>query len=94
MAALITRKDTVMFVVVYEPENGDNVLFQRRMGPNEKMDARKFADQIAEQFEAEIDESDGHIPNCSGDIRVEFRPRRDVAWHIWSGQSFYFKRED
>lgn len=82
-----------MFVVVYEPENGDNIVLQRRMGPNEKMDARKFADKVAAGMDLEIDDSDGSIPNCSGDIRVEFRPRRDVGWHIWSGQSFYFKRD-
>lgn len=83
-----------MFVIIYEPENGDLVLYSRRMGPNEKMDLDKFADMIASQWDREIDRSPGHIPSCSGDIRVEFRPRRDVAWHIWSGQSYYFKRED
>ena len=81
-----------MFVVVYEPENRDNVLFCRRMGPHEIMDPRKFADAIASEYDQEIDDSDGHIPSCSGDLRVEFRPRKNDAFHIWCGQSYYFKR--
>jgi hypothetical protein len=81
-----------MFVVVYNPETNE-VIYQRRMGPNEIMDARKFADKIADDYETEIAEPDGYIPNCCGDIRVEFRPRRDHGEHIWSGKSFYFKRE-
>lgn len=83
-----------MFVIVYDPESNIEYL-KRRMGPNEKLDARKFADKVAaEWFESEVEEPNGYIPNCSGDIRVEFRPRRDNELHIWSGQSFYFKRED
>lgn len=81
-----------MFVVVYSPSTNERYLC-RRMGPYEKMDLDKFARQVADEFDAEIDDSDGHIPSCSGDIRVEFRPRRDVEWHIWSGQSYYFKRD-
>ena len=83
-----------MFVVVYEPENGDAVLYQRRMGPNEKLDLDRFAKLVADMFDADLDESDGHIPNCCGDMRVEFRPYRDNAFHIWTGRSYYFKRED
>lgn len=82
-----------MFVVIYEPSTNE-VLFQRRMGPYEIMDARKFTDQIADEFETTISEADGYIPSCSGDIRVEFRPRRDHGEVIWSGESFYFERED
>jgi hypothetical protein len=81
-----------MFVVVYNPQTNETI-YQRRMGPYEVMDARKFADKVADMFDAEIDESNGFIPNCSGDFRVEFRPYRDNAFHIWSGESFYFKRE-
>jgi hypothetical protein len=81
-----------MFVVVYNPTT-DETIYSRRMGPNEIMDERKFADLVADMYDAEIDESDGYIPNCSGDIRVEFRPYKNNAWHIWSGQSFYFKAE-
>jgi hypothetical protein len=79
-----------MFVVIYEPST-DVLLYSRRMGPNEIMDARKFADMIAAEYDREIDDSDGYIPNCSGDIRVEFRPRRNDGVVIWSGESFYFK---
>jgi hypothetical protein len=81
-----------MFVVIYEPST-DVTLYSRRMGPNETIDARRFADMIAAEYDREIDEQNGHIPDCCGDIRVEFRPRKNVSWHIWDGQSFYFKRD-
>ena len=81
-----------MFVVVYSPETGET-LYQRELADDEVMDERVFADLIADEYGTEIDDSDGWIPNCSGDIRVEFRedPANDVI--IWSGESFYFKRE-
>jgi len=81
-----------MFVVIYNPETNETI-YQRRMGPYEIMDTRKFADRIADDYGTEIDDSNGYIPNCCGDIRVEFRPHRDNGNHIWSGESFYFKTE-
>jgi hypothetical protein len=88
------KKEKQMFVVIYQPENNDRVIYQRRMGPNEKLDLDRFALIGAIECEAELDTANGHIPNCCGDIRVEFRPHRDNGLHIWSGQSYYFKRED
>ena len=82
-----------MFVVIYEPENNDRIIYQRRISPTEKLDLDRFALIGAILCEAELSKADGHIPNCSGDMRVEFRPRRDVCWHIWSGKSYYFKHE-
>lgn len=38
------------------------------------MDERFFADMVADCYGVEIDDSDGYIPICCGDIRVEFRP--------------------
>jgi hypothetical protein len=81
-----------MTVVVYSPST-DEIYLQRELGDEEIMDARVFADQVADEFCAEIDDSDGYIPNCCGDIRVEFRPDPDNPTHIWSGESFYFKAE-
>lgn len=81
-----------MFVVVYNPST-DERIYCRRLGPYEKMDERKFAELVADMYGTEIDESDGYIPNCSGDIRVEFRRQRDNGTIIWSGESFYFKSE-
>jgi hypothetical protein len=80
-----------MFVYIYAPES-DELIFTRRMGPHEKMDARKFADKIADDYGTSISDASGHIPNCCGDIRVEFRPRRDNGTVIWSGESFYFEQ--
>jgi len=82
-----------MYVVVYSPRT-DEVYLERELDGEEIMDERVFADFVADMFGVEIEESDGYIPNCSGDIRVEFRPDRDNPTHIWSGESFYFKREE
>ena len=80
-----------MYVIIYEPEN-DFILLQRRLNDDEIMDERHFAEQVAVMYDREIDDSPGYIPNCSGDIRVEFRENPDKGTVIWSGQSFYFKR--
>ena len=66
------------------------------------MDERRFADEVAASLDREIDESDGYILSCSGDIRVEFidhepeieRDRYLGSVSIWLGESFYFKREE
>lgn len=83
---------TTMWVVAYSPETGEEYL-RRELGPDEIMDERAFADEIADQYGVEIDESTGVIPNCCGDLRVEFRrdPENEVV--IFSGESFYFERE-
>lgn len=82
-----------MHVVVYSPETNE-IYLTRELTDDEIMDERIYADMVADWYGAEIDDSDGYIPNCSGDIRVEFRndPENDVS--IYSGESFYFKRED
>jgi len=82
-----------MWVVVYNPETNEEYL-RRTVGEHEHLDTLAIAQSIAEECDQLIAEPDGHIPNCCGDIRVEFRrdPDNDVC--IWSGESFYFKRED
>ena len=82
-----------MFVVVYSPQTNE-VFLSRELADDEIMDERFFADMVADCYGVEIDDSDGYIPNCSGDIRVEFKrdPENSVA--IFSGESFYFKQED
>jgi len=82
-----------MYVVIYEPSSGE-VVYQRALGDEELMDERKFADEYAASIDMQIDESDGYIPNCCGDIRVEFRQDPENAVIIWSGQSFYFKESE
>lgn len=97
-----------MYVIVYCNEGMDQglVYLCRELADDEVMDERKFADEIAAQYDCEIDESDGYIPNCSGDLRVEFTDhepeitrseyygdRYQGSVGIWSGESFYFKRD-
>jgi hypothetical protein len=92
-----------MYVIVYCNEGFDSgyVYLCRALADDEIMSERKFADEIAAQYDREIDESDGYIPNCSGDLRVEFMEhvpkivddRFRGATCIWSGESFYFKTE-
>jgi len=98
-----------MRVIVYANEGMDEgyVYLNRALADDEILDERRFADEVAAQRDAEIADLDGYIPNCSGDIRVEFidhepRIKHDTyndcdrylgSVRIWSGQSFYFKRE-
>jgi len=82
-------------VVVYIPEGPSQgeVLLQRPVDPDEAMDARAIAQEVADEQEQELSQDDGHIPNCSGDLRVEFRRDPDNAVAIYSGESFYFRRQ-
>lgn len=81
-------------VVVYCPRT-DRVYLQRPLDEDEVMDEMQFADEAAQELGLEVDHSDnGYIPSCSGDIRVEFRSDPDNAVLIYSGWSFYFKREE
>jgi hypothetical protein len=98
-----------MYVIVYCNEGMDQgaVYLCRELSDDETLDERRFADEIASQFDAEIAEPDGHIFNCMGDIRVEFTDHKPAIEHdehndrdlylgsacIWSGESYYFKRE-
>lgn len=92
-----------MFVIVYCNEGFDagHVYLCRELADDELLDERRFADEIARQYDRTIDESDGYIPNCSGDLRVEFTDhepnvideRYQGSTCIWSGESFYFARE-
>lgn len=82
-----------MHVVVFNPSS-DEIYVSRELQDNEIMDERIYADMVADSFGVEIDDSDGYIPNCSGDIRVEFRRDPDNHVVIYSGESFFFKQED
>lgn len=98
-----------MYVVVYCNEGPDQgvVYLSRALADDEIMCARKFADDIAAQYDRTIAESSGYIQNCFGDLRVEFlsheprieHDRDDQARYqggsvIWDGQSFYFASEE
>ncbi len=92
-----------MFVIVYcnEGFSSGYVYLCRELADDEIMCERTFADQVAATYDQTIAESDGYIPNCSGDLRVEFmdhepkivNERFQGATRIWSGESFYFERE-
>ena len=80
-------------VVVYIPEGPQSgeVLLRRPLDADEVMDARAFAVEVADEQERELAEKGGHIPNCSGDLRVEFRRDPDNSVVIFSGESFYYR---
>lgn len=93
-----------MHVIVYVNEGPDQgyVHLNRALGDDEKLDERAFAEQVAKGLDSALAEPDGYIVNCSGDIRVEFTDhepnviddRYQGSTVIWSGESFYFARED
>ena len=81
-----------MYVVVYSPSTGE-IYLERELADDEIMDARVFANQVADMLSADIDEADGYLPSCFGDFRVEFRPDKNNPTHLRSEESFYFKSE-
>lgn len=81
-----------MFVIAYNPETSEQFM-TRRMGINEKMDEDVIAARIAASVGASLDTSGGYIPNCCGDLRIEFRPSLKNETHIWGGKNFFFKRD-
>lgn len=99
-----------MWVVVYANVGLDQgmVYLARELADDELLDERRFADEVARERDCEIADPDGYIPNCCGDIRVEFldgppdieRDERNGCDRylgsvcIWSGESFYFKRKE
>ncbi len=90
-----------MYVIVYCNEGPDSglVYLSRKLGDDELLVERGFADQIAAQRGVEIDEPSGHIGNHCGHLRVEFidhepnivDERYQGSTRIWSGASYYFR---
>jgi hypothetical protein len=95
-----------MYVIVYCNEGYEQgmVYLCRALADDEIMDERKFADQVAAEYDRTIAEPDGYVFNSMGDLRVEFLSHeppieRDTyndcdrylgSTVIWSGESFYF----
>lgn len=102
--------DSSMYVVVYANEGMDQgyVYLARKLDDEETLNARAFAEQVARTYDRDLAPSSGYIQNCFGDLRVEFLSHPPNIEHdarnecdrylgstcIWSGESFYFARED
>lgn len=84
-----------MWLIIFRPECGDEIEVRRKLGPDEPIDAEHHAREWCDNAGVELDDDfdSGYIPNCCGDLRVEFRDDPDNSVHIWTGQSFYFKHE-
>ncbi|WP_062353842.1 hypothetical protein [Pseudoxanthomonas mexicana] len=83
------------FTVVVSINEGPSqglILLQRPLADNDALDLRGVADEVAQSRGQAIDEQDGGVPDCAGDIRVEFRHDPDNTVSIFSGRSFYFAR--
>lgn len=81
-----------MHVIIESPAGTE--VYRRELADSEVMDCREFADKYADSVGATISDESGHIPNCCGDVRVEFRPDPENHVHIWTGESFYFAPEE
>ena len=92
-----------MYVVVYCNEGPDSgtVYYLKKLSENEPMAERAFAERVAGSLGYDLAEENGYIPNCCGDIRVEFvdhepsivGERYQGSTRIWSGRSYYFATE-
>lgn len=98
---------TQVYVIVYINEGMSQgmVYMTRKLKDNETLEEQRFADQVADNFATELIAAEDSL-NIGGDIRVEFTDHKPKTrtdkdgnrWYlgstvIWSGQSFYFKRE-
>lgn len=92
-----------MHVIVYCNEGPDQgmVYYSQALSDDDKLEGRAFAERVANSFGLELAAPGGYIPNCCGDIRVEFTDhvpnvigeRYQGSTCIWSGESYYFERE-
>ena len=80
---------TVVVAINEGPSQGA-VLLQRPLADDDALDLRAVADEVARSRGQTIDEQDGEVPDCAGDIRVEFRHDPDNTVSIFSGRSYYF----
>ena len=76
-----------MFLIIFEPAN-PWIIYARRMGPREKLDAAKFAAEAADIRNREIDWTRTSFDG-RGDIRVEFRKYKQGGF-LHESQSYYF----
>lgn len=92
-----------MYVIVYCNEGLESgmVYYTQKLAEDERMDADSFAARVAGSLGLELAPRTGYIPNCCGDMRVEFvdhepnviAERYQGSTCIWSGESYYLSRE-
>jgi hypothetical protein len=81
-----------MYLLILDAHGNTEVC--RELAPTEQVDCEAAAHAYAESVGQSVDDSPGYVPSCSGDFRVEYRDDPDNSVHIWTGQSFYFAREE
>lgn len=92
----LERAERTDWVAVVTDQQSGQEIARYKLKRHDTTDERHWADVCAESCGMEIDDSDGYIPNCSGDICVTvYRHPDDVGGvSCWSSECFYFKRED
>ena len=81
------------WMVAYNPETGEE-LARIQWPDSEPMDTRAAAENIAASLGVSLSDENGFIPNCCGDLRIEFRRDPDNSAVIYTGESFYFERSE
>ncbi len=66
------------------------VEYMRLVEENEPIDLWAAAEEFAESVGLSVDLSEGDVPSCSGDFRVEFRHDPYNSTSIYCGASFFF----
>lgn len=82
-----------MFLHISDNRSGETLLV-RRCGPRETLCERTALSRYLAHSGVRPAPSDGHIPSGCGEIRVEYRPRRDDGLCIWSGADFFLEADD
>lgn len=81
-----------MFVIIEDPSTRE-ILMQRELQGDELLDCELYAKEYADSIGYELDETDGFIPACAGDFRVELLEDPENRVHLWTSQGFYLKPE-
>lgn len=92
----LERAERTDWVVVITDVQSGQEMARYELKRHDTTDERHWADEYAESCDMEIDDSDGYIPNCSGDIHVTvYSHPDDIGGGLcWSSESFYFKPEE
>lgn len=81
-----------MNAYISDPSSGE-LLATYKLSDTDLLDCRIYADKYANAMGVSIDESDGYIPTCCGDINVTLSDNPHGHTVCWSSESFYLEVE-
>ena len=83
-----------MFLTIEHNQSGE-LLCNRRLGPNEKLDIESLVSkEIDKIYEGELElEFADNVPNGCAKYYAQIRLRKHDNFHVWTTGDFFYKRE-